>query len=90
MNGECRALRAGRQVAIIPPPVESNFLSFIKGTYEQADPDCQQLDFSEGHLDVPGDDQPLVQNPVENVDEARGAVRRVVQSHAAGDYIVGP
>ena len=61
---------------IVSPPVETNLLRFVDRTHEQPDPNRQQLDFRERHLDVPGDDQPFVEDPIENLDEAGGSRMR--------------
>ena len=62
-----------RQMMIVFPPVQTDLLGLVDRADEQADPDREQLDFGERHLDVAGHDEPLVQNPVENVDQARGS-----------------
>ena len=65
---------AGRQVAVVPPPVEADLLRFVERTDEQPDANREQLDFGERHLDVAGNDQPLVEDPIENVHQSGGAV----------------
>src|SRR5882672_5689782 len=62
-----------RQMVIVFPPVETNLLGLVDRANEQADPDREQLDFGERHLDVAGHDEPLVQDPVEDVDQACGS-----------------
>jgi hypothetical protein len=43
----------------------------------------QELDFRERNLDVTGDHEALVEHPVQNVDEASGAmIRRELERHA--------
>src|SRR3954453_16180465 len=53
------------------PPVETDLLGLVDRADEQPDANRQQLDFGQRHLDVAGDDEPLVENTVENVDESR-------------------
>ncbi len=60
----------GRQVAIVPPPVQTDFLRFVQGADEKTDPDSEQLDFSERHLDVACNDQALVEHPIEHIYES--------------------
>ena len=62
-------LLARRQMVIELPPVEADLLGLVDRADEQPDPDRQQLDFRQRHLDVAGDDEPLVEDPVEHVDE---------------------
>jgi len=57
---------------VVLPPVEAYLLRLVDGADEEADPDGQQLDFGERHPDVTGDDQALVEDPVEDLDESRG------------------
>src|SRR3954447_6704746 len=49
-------LLAWRQMVIVFPPVEPNLLGLVDRTDEQSDPDRQQLDFRQRHLDVPSND----------------------------------
>ena len=58
---------------IVFPPIETDLLSFVDRTDEQPDPNGQQLDLGERYLDVAGDDEALVQDPVEDVDQPGGA-----------------
>ena len=60
---------------IVFPPVEADLLGLVDRADEQPDPNGQQLDFGERHLDVAGDDEPLVENAVEDVDQTRWSVR---------------
>src|SRR5687767_12123637 len=60
-------------MAIVPPPVQANLLGLIDGADHQADADGEQLDLGNRDLDIAGDDQPLVEYSIENVDEARSA-----------------
>src|SRR5262249_10813824 len=66
-------LLARRQVVIELPPIETDLLRVVDRTDEQADPNRQELHFREGNLDVPGDDQALVEDAIENVDQTCGA-----------------
>jgi len=70
-----RARRAGRQIAIVPPPIEPDFLRFVEGADEKTNPDGEELDFGKGDLDVSRDHKPLIEHPVEHVDQSGGAVR---------------
>ena len=65
-------LFAGRQVVIVLPPIEANLLGFVDRADEQPDPDGQQLDFRERNLDISRDDEPLVEDTVENINQTRG------------------
>src|SRR5262245_65501956 len=51
------------------PPVEADLLGFVDRADEQPDADRQELDFRKRDLDVAGDDQPLVKDPIEDVDK---------------------
>src|SRR5262245_22522386 len=62
-----------RQMVIVLPPVETDLLRLVDRTDQQADTNGQQLDFSERHLDVAGNHESFVQNPVEDVDQPGGA-----------------
>ena len=78
------ALPARRQVPVVPPPVEADLLGLVERADEQPDPDGEQLDFGQRHLDVAGDDQPLVEHAIEHVDEpGRAMVGWKLESHAA-------
>src|SRR5687767_3657314 len=46
------ALGAGGQVAIVAPPVQSDFLGLIQGTDQQTDTDCEELDLGQRNFDV--------------------------------------
>ena len=70
-----RASRTGGQIAIVPPPVQPDFLRFVEGANEKTNPDGEELDFGQGDLDVSRDHKPLIEHPVEHVDQSRGAVR---------------
>src|ERR1044071_602951 len=67
-----------RQVGVVAPPVEADLLGLVDGADEEADADGEQLDLRERDPDVARDHQPLVQDPVEHVDQAgRPAVSRL-------------
>ena len=51
------------------PPVEADLLRLVDRADQQPDPNREQLDFRQRHLDVAGDDEAFVENAVENVDE---------------------
>ena len=61
---------------IVTPPVETNLFRFVDRTHEQPDPNRQQLDFRERHLDVTRDDQALVEDPIKNLDQSGGSRMR--------------
>jgi hypothetical protein len=44
-------------------------------TDQQADADREKLDFGQRNLDVAGNDQTLVEDPIENIDQT-GRMRR--------------
>src|SRR5437764_15399325 len=64
------AIGSGREVVVVLPPVEPDLLRLVDRADDQADADGEELDLGERHLDVAGDDEPLVENPIEDVDEA--------------------
>src|SRR5690606_38676428 len=51
----------GREVPVVLPPVEADLLRLVDRTDQEADPDREQFDLGERHLDVPGDDEALVE-----------------------------
>jgi len=51
------------------PPVEPNLLGLIDRADQQSNPDRQQLDFRQRHLDVAGDHQAFVEYSIEYIDE---------------------
>src|SRR5919201_6286089 len=51
------------------PPVEANLLGFVDRADQQADTDRQQLAFRERHLYVACNDQPFVEDAIEDVDQ---------------------
>ena len=57
------------QIGIEFPPVHSDLLSFVDGADQQTNADRQQLDIREGDADVAGDDQPFIENAVQNIDQ---------------------
>src|SRR5262249_8478530 len=66
--------RAVGEMTIVFPPVESDLLGFVDGADDQSDPDRQELDFRQRHFDVTGDGQSLVENSVQDIDEATDTV----------------
>src|SRR3954463_10632314 len=60
-------LPAGREVLVVPPPVESDLLRLVDRADDQPHTDGEQLDLGQRHLDVAGDDQAFVEHPIENV-----------------------
>ena len=83
-------IAAGREVAVEAPPIEANLLRLVERANEKADPNGEQLDLRQRHLDVPRDHESFVEDTVENVNKARGAVvgRRNIESHVAANYIL--
>src|SRR4051812_13037550 len=57
------------QPRIVAPPVQTDLLRLVDGAYQQANLNGEQLDVRQVDLDVTGDDKPLVEHPVQNVDE---------------------
>src|SRR5262245_49136429 len=53
------------------PPVEADLLGLVDRTDQQSNANREELDFRERHFDVARDDEALVQNAVQDVDEAR-------------------
>src|SRR5437870_933098 len=58
-------LLAWREMMIELPPVEANLLGLVDRADQQANPDREQLDFGQRHLDVTRHDQPLIEHPIE-------------------------
>src|SRR5688500_4022775 len=56
-----RGLPRARQRAVELPPVQPDLLRLVDGAHQQPDLDGEQLDVREVHLDIAGDDEPLVQ-----------------------------
>src|SRR3989338_8429592 len=55
------------------PPIEAYLLGLVDRANQQSNPDGEQLDFSEGHLDVARHDQPLVEYPIQHFDQTGSA-----------------
>jgi hypothetical protein len=55
---------------VMPPPVQPDLFRFIDGAHEQPHLNREELDVREVDLDVASDDQPFVQNAVENLDQS--------------------
>ena len=73
----------GRQVPVVLPPIETDFLSLVERADEQPYTDGQKLDFRQGHFDVAGDHQSFVEDSVQHIDKAGGAVVRwKLEGHA--------
>jgi hypothetical protein len=53
------------------PPVQPYLFRFVYRTDQKADPDRQQLNVGEGNADITRDDQPFVEDTVQNVDQVR-------------------
>jgi hypothetical protein len=57
-------------VTVVHPPIQADLACLVERTHDQPNPDGQQLDVGERDLDVAADEQPLVEDPVEDLDEA--------------------
>ena len=64
--------QAGAEIAVAVPPIQAHLTRLVDRGDDQANLDRQQLDINELDLDIPGDDEPLVQDPLEDISE-RGA-----------------
>src|SRR5436190_8029417 len=71
---------------IVFPPVESDLLRLVDRTNQQPDADRQELDFRERDFDIARNHEPLVEHPIENIDEpGRSAVPlRQCRRHSLG------
>src|SRR5438093_9468266 len=56
------------------PPVQADLFGLVDRTDQQPNPNRQQLDFGQRNLDVPGNDETLVEDSVEDVDQTSSAV----------------
>ena len=75
----------GGEPGVVTPPVDAHLLGLVDRHDEQPDPDGQQLDVEEVHLDVAGDDDALVEDPLEDVGQVggRGATAGVARGGVA-------
>src|SRR6267143_113701 len=64
------AVATWREVVVVFPPVETNLLRLVDRADDEADADGEELDLGERHLDVAGDDEALVEDAIEDIDEA--------------------
>src|SRR5262249_2389944 len=82
-------LSSRRQITVVPPPIKTDFLCLVEGTDEQSDPDGQQLNFGERHLDISRNHKSLVEHTVQNVHQAGRTMMgwRKVERHVAANYI---
>src|SRR5205823_648026 len=81
-----RRRRRPGQKGAVAPPVQADLLGLVDRADQQADLDRQELDVRQPDADVAGDDEALVQDPVQHVDETVGAIRSspwALQRHAA-------
>src|SRR5262249_32724369 len=84
------ALLAGGEMVVVLPPVEADLLGLVERADDEPNADREELDLGERDLDVPRDDETLVEDAVENVHEPRaarpveraGTVERCVSPHA--------
>ena len=58
------------QSGIAPPPVQADLFRFVDRADEQPNLNRQQLDICQVDLDVARDDEPFVQDTVEDIDQA--------------------
>src|SRR5215207_3451265 len=75
--------RVAAQGGVGLPPADAHFLRLVDRRDEQPEPDRQQLDVEQVDLDVAGDDDALVEHPLEHVGEA-------VLVRAAGQVAAAP
>ena len=68
--GRQRGGAGHRQPRVVAPPVQSDLFGLVDRAHEQSDLNRQQLDVREIDLDVASDDEPLVEDTVEDVDQA--------------------
>jgi len=61
---------------VVSTPVQTDLLRFVDRTDQQANPNRQQLDFRERHLDVASDDEALVEDTIKDLDQSRGSRMR--------------
>src|SRR4051812_9125523 len=52
-----RLALAGREVPVVLPPIESDLARLVERADDEPDPDGEELDLRQRHLDVAGDDQ---------------------------------
>ena len=55
---------------IVSPPVEADLTGLVERTDNQSDTDREELDFSQGDLDVPAYEQAFVEHTVEDFDQS--------------------
>src|SRR3954453_4755346 len=72
-------LRGGVEHGIVAPPVDAHLLGLVHRHHQQPDLHREQLDLEQVHADVTGDDDPLVQDPLQDV----GQPLRLRASHSA-------
>ena len=68
-----------REIAVAFPPIETDRLGLVDRADDQPDADRQELDFGERDFDVSRDDEPLVQDAVENIDQTARTVETQVR-----------
>src|SRR5205807_9730868 len=62
---------AGSQVVVVTPPVKADLLRLVDRANDQPDPDREQLDLRERHLDIAGDHKTFVEHAIENVQDRK-------------------
>jgi hypothetical protein len=60
---------------VVLPPVQPDLLGLVDRAHDQTDADGEELDLGQRDADVPCDEEPLVEDPIQQVDEARASVR---------------
>src|SRR6185436_3580669 len=74
-----------REMRVGAPPVHADLLGLVDRAHDEADTDGEELDLGQGDADVPGDQEPLVEDAVQDVHEPGGGavlIERHVRSHA--------
>ena len=61
--------RRRRESRVIAPPVQPDLLRLVDRAHQEPDLDREQLDIRQVDFDVAGDDESLIEHPVENIDE---------------------
>src|SRR5579862_7128126 len=60
-------------MVVVAPPVQPDLLGLVDRADEQPDAYREEFDFRQRDLDVAGHHEALVQDPVEHLDQPRGA-----------------
>ncbi len=62
------------QRAVVPPPIEADLFGFVDRADEQTNADGEQLDVGERDAHIASDDQPLVEDPIQDVNQVGALV----------------